>query len=95
MVLSWFEKRRRQAAAAQPPVNKARAAKLPGKGNRNHWERGNPGKGRITYKTVAVDVLLTTIFVSAFILNQSTVLTARILYFGYPKSRITGYHRGS
>lgn len=34
------EKRTAQARAAAKPVNKARAAKRPGKGNRSNWKRG-------------------------------------------------------
>lgn len=34
------ERRMAQAAAARKPVNKARAAKYPGKSNRNQWKRG-------------------------------------------------------
>lgn len=34
------ERRTAQAAAARKPMNRKRAAKLPGKGSRNNWRRG-------------------------------------------------------
>lgn len=34
------ERRASQAAAARKHANRARAAKRPGKGNRNDWKRG-------------------------------------------------------
>jgi hypothetical protein len=37
--VTWFDKFRRQAAAAQKPTNKARALKFPGKGNRANWKK--------------------------------------------------------
>ena len=45
-MLPWFERRRRQAAAAQPPVNKARAEKRPGKGNRQDWKHQESSDNR-------------------------------------------------